>query len=193
MPIAQLRMEHTDARLGLYITRPTQELQQPKAELNMRQIPARMEAHTTNPMVILDQTEARADVGLKSIFRANVEYAQLGRQAIQERIAKYTQDGIALRSIEYGTGGIQLKRISKQAITKPMQPPQITFLPRFGSLVIEGIPGTLNIEWQLGGVKMYPVVYPKANHNYTPGKVEAYLEQKNSLRIWIEPQVETRL
>ncbi len=193
MPIAQLRMEHTDARLGLHITRPIQEIEQPKAELNMRQIPAKLQIHTTHPFVIIDQSEARADLGLKSILRANEEYAAKGRKAALEGIGRRSQEGMMLRSIERGTGGVALKQISKQKLMKPMLPPQMTFLPRYGSVKMEGVPGTLDIEWQLGGVEMNPIVHTKAIHNYTPGKVEAYVEQKNSLRIWVEPQVETRL
>jgi hypothetical protein len=192
MPIAQLRIEQTFAKLGLHITKPVQEIEQPPAEMNMRQIPARMEVHTTPPVVLIDQTEARADAGLKSVIRSIAEYAQMGKEAALEAIGRIAREGLQLRAIETGGAGIKVKQIAKQNSAKPMQPAQLTFVPRYGSLKIEGIPGKLEIEWHLGGVESNPVIH-KAIHRYTPGKVEGYIAQKNSIRMWVEPQVDMRL
>lgn len=192
MTLPILRMEQTYAKLGLRITKPVQEIHQPKAQLNMRQIHARLEMHTTDTKLILDASEARADIGLKSVARANAEYAAKGRRAALEGIAKIAREGIALRSIETGGQGQKLKQISKQNFNKPMLDSQITFLPRYGSLKIDWIPGELSIQVHKGGVEMDPFIR-KPIHNYTPGNVQSYLIQKGSIRTWIDYNVDMRL
>lgn len=192
MPLPILRMEQTHFQLGLNTIKPVQDLQQPQAELDIRQIPTRLEMRTTKPQLLVDTTEARADLGLKSVARANAEYAAKGRQAALEAIAKIAQEGIALRSVENGGQGKQLKLISKQNFNKPMLPSQMTFLPRYGSLQIDWILGNLDIQWQTGGADIN-VTVNKPIHNYTLGKVEGYVLQKNSLRMWVDHNVDTRL
>jgi hypothetical protein len=190
MNIPQIRMEQTFARLGLHIRKPVQEIEQPPAELNLRQVPARMEIHRTNPRVLIDQSECRADIDLKNIFRRNAEWAMEGRQAVLNAIARISQEGKILRSIE--SGGNKLKQIAIENTFKQMVPSQITFVPKYGSLKIEGIPVTTEIRWQIGGVQMDPVIR-KPVINYTPGRVEGYIEQKNSLKIWVEGNIDVRL
>lgn len=192
MPLPILRMEQTYLQLGLNTIRPVQDLQQPQAQINMQAIPTRMEIRMTRPELRIDSTEARADLGFISTARGTAQYATKGRQAALEAIAKKAQEGLALRSIEHGRGGIQLKQISKQNFNKPMLDSQVTFLPKFGSLSIDWIPGSLEIQFHTGGVDINTIVQPPI-HNYTPGRVEGYVLQQNSIRMWVDPQVDSRL
>lgn len=188
----QIRMEQTFALLGYEITRPWMEMEQPQAELNMRQIPPRMEMHTTDPIVLIDQTEAFADAGSKKLSRLMEEYAAKGRQAVLEGIARITEEGLSLRAIENGTGGKVLKQIAKQRTAEPFPVSQVDFIPKYGSVKIEGVPGKLEIEWHIGGFEMDPVIHPP-QMDFHRGKIDYYMERVNQLKIWVEPAVDTRL
>lgn len=190
--LPQIRIEHTLAVLGHETTQPRMEMEQPHAELNMRQTPPQMEKHTTNPVVLIDQSEAFADAGSKKLSRLMEEYAALGRQAVLEGIARIAQEGMSLRAIENGSGGKVIKQIAKQNTTEPFPISQIDFIPRHDSVKMEGVPGSLEIEWHIGGLEMDPVVHPP-QFEFQRGRLEFYMKQVNQLRIWFEPEVDMRL
>lgn len=193
MQLLQLRMDQTFAHLGLNIHKPVQELEQPRADLSIRQVPARMEMRTTPPALRIDQSEAFADMGLKGRDALLQETVRLGREGAMEGITRRAEEGIRLRSIERREDAIVA--IAREQTFPPPRSAQITFIPRYGSVKTEGIPGTLSIDWRLGGADI-AATPQKAVHRYTPGKVEGYIEQMNALKIWVAPpelQVDIRL
>lgn len=193
MQFPQIRMDQTFARLGLQILKPVQEITQPKAELAIRQTPARMEISRTPPAVLIDQSGAWADMGHKNREAFLQEVVERGREGAMAGIARRAEEGIRLRSIERHENAVVA--IARDKTFPAPLPAQLTFIPRYGSVKMEGIPGTLTIDWSLGGVEI-AAIPRKPVHRYTPGKVEGYMEQMNSLKIWVAPperQVDIRL
>lgn len=178
--LPQLRMEQTYAQIGLQTERAVQEIKQPQAELNMRQEPA--ELHIEQPMGILkiDSSEARAQIDLKGILRRNREYASLGRQKALQAIAEISQKGDQLRHIE--KKGNTIARIAAQdsKIYNSTNIIQADWTTDGVSISYKAEPP--QIEWKAHGVKLEPVIH-KPEINYTPGKVNVYVRQQNSLTI----------
>ncbi|WP_139491160.1 DUF6470 family protein [Brevibacillus dissolubilis] len=180
MQIPQLRMQSVFAQLGLQINKPVQEIEQPQAELNLTQEAAILEIRQPKGELTIDTTEGQNNLDLRGILLRTRDNAEYGYQKAMEAIAQISSEGDRLSKIENkgkpiadiafeesgiyeqteimahhnGGDGIELHYEAKQ--------PEITVEPR--------------------GKKMDPVIH-KPVHNYTPGKVEAYVNRWNSLTI----------
>lgn len=178
--LPQLRMEQTYAQIGLQTERGVQEIRQPQAEMNMRQEPAILQIKQSLGTLTIDSTEARANADLKGILRRTREYAAWGRQKALEAIAQISQEGDRLRSIERKGNPIAELAFQTSGVYD-------TVNILHGNWTSDGIDISYQkkdpqIKWQIRGMKMDPVIHPP-EINYTYGKVNVYLRQKNSLTI----------
>lgn len=183
MQIPQLQIETTRGRLGLQITKPTQEIEQPRAILSQEQPAAILEMSTTKPQLSIDTTENRADLDLKSAFKRTEEHAQLGKQGVMEGIARRAQEGQQLMRIE--DGGDPLPELAKQNSAPPPAPLGIRFVGDRFKLQISFQPGTLDIR-ATPQKPVNDVTIQKPIHHYTQGKVTGEMEQWPSIRIDVQ-------
>lgn len=180
MNIPQLQIQTTRGILGLQITKPTQEIEQPKATLTQQQPAAILEISTTNPQLSVDTTEARAEIDLKSVFRRSEEYAQLGKQGAMEGIARRAQEGQQLVQIE--NGGKAIAEIAKQNVTPRPVPIGIRFIGNHSTIQVSIQPGTTDIKATAQkAVNEFQINKPI--YQYTPGKVTGVMEQYPSIQI----------
>lgn len=178
--LPQLRMEQTYAQIGLQTQRAVQEIKQPHAELNMRQKPAELHIKQSMGVLKIDMSEARAQIDLKGILRRTREYAALGHQKAMQAIAKISQEGDQLRHIEEKGNKIAQIAARDSLIydnTNIIQADWTT-----DGITISYQAEAPQIQWKTNGVTRDPVIH-KPEISYTPGKVEVYLRQKNSLTI----------
>ena len=180
MNIPQLQIQTTPGVLGLRITKPTQEIEQPGPVINQQQPAAILEMSSTRPQLSLDTTEARADLDLKSVFRRSEEYAQLGMQGAQEGTARRAQESQQLLRIE--NGGNVLADLAKQNGTPPPSELGIRFVGDRSKVQMSIQPGTLNINAS-AQKPIFDVQVNKPIHHYTQGKVTGEMEQYPSLQI----------
>ncbi len=183
MKIPQIRLESTNAQIGLQIKNAVNHIEQPKAALSIEQPTAELTIKTTRSKLTIDQTQARADVDLKSVFKRTEEYAQKGYQDLLEGIARRAQQGNELMKIEH-----KGNPIANQAIQnghKPMKEFGLKFIPSAGSVKLNYKPAQVEIDWK-PQKPIIDVTVNKPIYNYEPGKVEAYLERKNDLKISVE-------
>lgn len=180
MQFPQLQIQTTRGILGLEITKPTQEIEQPRAQLNQQQPAGTLEMSTTKPQLSIDTTEARADLDLKSVFKRIDEYVQLGKQGALEGTARRAQEGQQMMQIE--NGGNPVVEIAKQTANPPPAPLGIRFVGDRSKVQMSFQPGAVDIRW----TPQQPVndVRIKAPiHHYTPGKVTGQMEQWPSIQI----------
>ncbi len=181
MQLPQIRMQQTYAQLGLNIQKPVQEIRQPKAELNLRQEPAILDIKQAKGTLSIDTSEARANLDLKGPLQRTRDNAEYGYQKAMEAIAKIAQDGDRMAAIERGGNPIADISFEESVIYDN------TEIIAEGSIVGDGIEirydlQPAQIDVQVRGKRMDPVIH-KPIHNYTPGKVEGYIRQWNSLQI----------
>lgn len=180
MNIPQLQIQTTNGVLGLQITKPTQEIEQPKATLTQQQPAAILDMSTTRPQLSIDTTEARAEIDLKSVARRIAEFAQLGKQSAMEGIGRRAQEGQQLLRIE--NGGNMLAELAKQNVTPPPAQLGIRFIGNKSGVQMSYQPGTTNIQF----TPQKPITDVQVNkpiHQYTPGKVTGVMEQWPSIQI----------
>lgn len=182
MRLPQIRLQQTYAQLGLRIQKPVQEIEQPKAELNLRQEPAILEIRQRPGELTIDTSEARANLDLKGPLERVRENAEYGHQKAMEAIAQISQEGDMLRAIENkGSNPIADIAFEESIIYQSKE------IIAAGSLIGDGIEirykaHPVEIKVETRGKKMDPVI-KKPTHKYTPGKVEGYIRQWNSLQI----------
>ncbi|PIC62955.1 hypothetical protein CSV79_14450 [Sporosarcina sp. P13] len=179
MNIPQLQIQTTPAKIGLQVTRPIQEIEQPRATLSLEQPAAILEMSTTRPQLSLDTTENRADVDLKSASRRTAEIAQYSKQKVQEGTVRRAQEGQQLLKIENGS---TIADIIKQSTDRPMAELQVKFVGDPTKVKIDITAGSLDINV----TPQKPIVESKINkpiHHYTPGKVNVVMEQYGSIDI----------
>lgn len=181
MQLPQIRMHQTYAQLGLNIKKPVQEIQQPKAELNLRQEPASLDIKQAKGTLSIDTSEAKANIDLRGPLRRTRDNAEYGYQKAMEAIAQIAQEGDRLAAIERGGNPIADIAFEESVIYHN------TEIIAAGSTVGDGIeirydlqPAKIDVE--VHGKQIDPVIH-KPIHNYTPGKVEGYIRQWNSLQI----------
>jgi len=181
MQVPQIRMQQTYAQMGLRITKPVQEIQQPQAELNLRQEPAILDIQQAKGTLTIDTSEAQANLDLRGPLRRTRDNAEYGYEKAMEAIAKIAQDGDRLAAIERGGNPIAEIAFEESVLYDN------TEIIAEGSIVGDGIEirydlQPAKIDVHVRGKRMDPVIH-KPIHNYTPGKVEGYIRQWNSLQI----------
>ncbi|CAM3521153.1 hypothetical protein EDM52_00725 [Brevibacillus invocatus] len=181
MPIAQLRMESTFARLGLNINKPVQEIRQPAAEMNLSQVPAKLDIEQARLELSIDSSQARANIGIMTSMQFSDSNAAYGKRKAMQAIAEKSQEGDRLMRIYTKENAIAAIGREKglRVLEGGYRPPSAS--------ADEGVDIHIQlkpvvIQVQRNGMTMNPVTKPP-ELSYTPGKVEPYMIQYNSLKI----------
>lgn len=180
MQLAQIRLESQSAKIGMHKTKPVQEIQQPKADLSIEQPKADLTIQTTPGKFTIDQTEAWADMDLKHISRRIAEAADKGYQDSLEGMARRAQEGRELMEIEHG--GSPIAQIAKRNSEGPELRFNIGWIPSHFSVKTSYDPAEVDIQVQVNK----PIINSNINkpiHEFTPGKVDVSLEQRQSLKV----------
>ncbi len=180
MNFPQIRLQSTPAAIGITTTPGRMEIEQPPAELDIQQPKAIVEIERRPSKLTIDQTEARADVDLKSIFRRTRDAKEQGYQDWLSGLARVASDGDELMMIENGGGAIaaQAKRNSED----PIYEFNIGWIPSAGSVKIQYDPGSVSIHAEpqkaiINSRVQKPII------NHTPAQVEISLKRYADLKI----------
>ncbi|GED56744.1 DUF6470 family protein [Brevibacillus formosus] len=181
MQIQQIRMESTFARIGLDIKKPIQEIKQPKAEMNLRQEAASISIEQGRTELQIDSSQARANIGIMTPMQFSDSNASYGRQEWLQAIAEKSQEGDRLMKIHTRENAIANIGREKglRALEGGYTPPAAS-LDEGVDVSIQAKPAVINVK--RNGMSMHPVLSPP-ELSYTPGKVEPYMIQYNSLKI----------
>jgi hypothetical protein len=180
MNLPQIRLESTFARIGMNIEKPKQEIEQPRADLRIEQPPPQLEINRTPGKLMIDQTKAWEDMDLKHIFRRIEEYAEQGYEDWLEGIARVSRQGDELMKIE--NGGNPIADQARENSESPIYELNIGWIPSMFSVKIHYEPSKLDFQWRIQKAKI-DVNPQKPIHRYTPGKVNVFIKQPNSLKI----------
>jgi hypothetical protein len=174
--IPQIRLESTSGQISIQTRNAVNQIQQPKADLSIEQPKADLTMKTRPSKLTIDQSQARADVDLKSISRRWEEFAQKGYQDFLAGVARRAQQGDELMKIE--NGGNPIANQAKQNSQKPKKEFGLGFIPSAGSVKIQYEPAKVEIEVQPNK----PNINVKVNkpiYEYEPGKVDIHLQRIN--------------
>ncbi|WP_397537244.1 DUF6470 family protein [Rummeliibacillus pycnus] len=183
MRIDQIQIHTTNAKLALNISKPVQQIEQPRAQQSIEQPAATLEMHSTPSKLLIDSSQAYRDLGLLTAKEA-VEYsAQKGKEDVMEGIARRVSEGDQMMDISISSENA-IQNIAESTALSP--PPQmaITWKPSVGAVKINYEAGSLDINIQQNKPKI-DVQVGKVVHDYTPGRVEGVMEQYPSVEITV--------
>ncbi|MBO1511745.1 DUF6470 family protein [Metabacillus bambusae] len=183
MKIPQIRLDSTMAQIGIQTNNAVNNIQQPMANLSIEQPKASIQMKTTPSKLTIDQSEARADMDLKSIARRTEEFAQNGKKVWLEGLARRAQQGEALMKIE--NPGNPIASQAKLNSEKPMKEFGLAFIPSPGSVKINYKPSKLEIDIKQNKPTI-DVGVNKPIFDYKKGNVDIYLQRRNELNIDVE-------
>ncbi|ALC92263.1 hypothetical protein AM500_22685 [Bacillus sp. FJAT-18017] len=176
----QIRINQTHAQIGLRKTEPIQELEQRPAQLALKQQPAQMSIDRKPAVLEINQEQLRYDLNMKTPSTFSTENAAEARNAALEAVATISQEGDQLAAIEHKKDA--LNNIITSKVNPRPADTTIKFIPSHGSVKLNFTPTELKINWERGGVQADYTPFETV-HNYTPGKIEVYLRQKQQLEI----------
>ena len=113
-----------------------------------------------------------------SVFSA--ENAESAKQEWYQGLAERVEEGNRLAAIEN-----KVNAIAEIATDKALAPPpglQMIYTPTLDAVKLSYQPSKLDIEWEIGGTKI-DVKLGGAEHDYTPGKTEIYIQQRQHLNV----------
>lgn len=180
MQFPQIRLQQTYAQIGLRTNQPVQEIQQVPAEMSIKQVPSEMtiEHHPSSLNINQDQAWNELNRKQPSVFSADM--AEFARNEGYEAISEIAEEGDQLAKIE--NKGDAIVSIANEKACPPPANFNIAFIPSYGSVQIRYNPSEIHVDWKRGGIEL-EATQPETIHNYTPGKTEVYLRQKQQLQI----------
>lgn len=176
----QLRMQSQMAQIEIQQTPGKQAIRQPKADISIQQPKPEIRMRTTPSILTIDQTKAFEDMNLMNILKRNEKFAQEGKQAVLDGMARRSQQGTELMKIEH-----KGKPVITQAVQNafpPMKRLGITFIPSPFSVKTNCRPSQLQIDVQTHR----PIINarPKrVEHDYEKGEVNIRMKQYQHLTI----------
>jgi hypothetical protein len=180
MQFPQIRLHSAFAQIGMQRSNPVQEIQQVPAELSYKRTPTKMNIERTPGQLEIDQEQAWNQLNLKGPSQLIADNADYARQQAMEAIAETVAEGNQMQAIENKTNAIDA--IVTNKVLAPPADFNIAFIPSHGSVKFNYQPTELHIDWQKGRIE-FQATPAQVNHQYTPGKTEIYLRQKNRLEI----------
>ncbi|WP_010676914.1 DUF6470 family protein [Bacillus timonensis] len=179
MKLPQIRIQSQYAKLNIEIQKPSQEIEQRPADMIIEQPSAEMKINRTPGRLTIDQTLAWENLDLKSPFKRVEENAELGMSVSFETIGRIAEEGNELMKIENGGNPI-----IDQAVRNSQN--ETVFhtgsTPSQFSVSVQYDPAHVSIDWTVNKPQI-EVNVNKPVHTYTPGKVTAYVNPRNSLSI----------
>lgn len=180
MRIPQIQIRTTKAELGLTIQQPQQQIKQKPADVQIEQPAAELSINTTQGQLHIDSSQARSELGLKTMIELARNDAQNGVQGVMAGIARRVREGDMLMSIE--KGGNAISSIIDSRTIPRQKALGIKFIPSANSVKMSYTPSNVDIQVQKNEPKI-DVKINKTIHDYTPGKVIVDLKQKPSIEI----------
>lgn len=180
MKLPQIRIQSQMAQIQIQKTDAQQKISQPKAELTIQQPKAVVNIETTPGKLTIDQTQAWEDMNLMHISKRIKKYADDGKAAVLQGIARRAQQGNELMRIE--NDGNPLMSQAVQNGHDQQKSLGITFIPSHFSVKTDYQPADVNINVQVNK----PIIEAtprKPQFEYQPGKVETSLKQREQLDI----------
>ncbi|QZY57541.1 DUF6470 family protein [Crassaminicella profunda] len=173
-------MTSTRAQIGINRTPGKLEINQPNPELKMHTQPPKIQIKSEQSKVQIDQYVCFKEEGQKNVEDLIKDNAAFAKQKSLQGIARIVRQGNEMAAIENKGDVIpsQARENAHDLFNKefnigviPKSRPQINFTG-----------GTVDIQSEWGKVT-FDAKVSKPNINYTRGKLETYLKQKNSLNI----------
>ncbi len=148
----RLQITNIPARIGINKNDAVLSIRQPKADLQIETEPAMLNMKQEHVRVKIDQSQCFSEAGLKGRAELSEEFAQLGRQAVLDGIARMVDEGNTMAAIANGQNAVA--NIAAAKVFRPPDDFNIDFIPKSrpriefegGKVFFDPQPGKVNIR-----------------------------------------------
>ncbi|MBR7552682.1 DUF6470 family protein [Allobacillus sp. GCM10007491] len=183
MQFPRLSIQSQPALLGMNAQPASQQMQQPKADMQIQQPKADLSITQRPGKLLIDQSQAWADMGKFGALEATKKAANQGKQAVMEAISQKANEGNQLMKIE--NGGNIIASLSKQQTMSDVKPAALDWIPSHFSVKTSYTPAEVEISVQ-AREPMINATPQKVVHEYQPGNLDIYVRQPADLQIEFE-------
>ncbi|MBL0385516.1 hypothetical protein JJB07_02540 [Tumebacillus sp. ITR2] len=185
----RLELSHGNARIGVQSTPGKWDMQQPHADMEITQKPAVLTIDQGPGQLDLDLYTARRALGFKKTGDMLADVAGQTKQIVLEAIGRIVEDGNQMAAIQNHRNVVADLALEHQDLG-PM-PIQDVDPGSYNPVGIHYQPHETQLHWEVRGTEIHATPHA-AITNYTPGKVDVYLDQKNWLQIDVKGQYMNR-
>lgn len=174
-----LSIKSTPARIGIQTTNAKLDLQSPKGEQNIMTTKPQMQINGSFPNIQIEKSQTNYEYGYRTSIEILKEGADIGKQSAYQAIGRIAQDGDRLKDIRKRMPAAIPELAMQNAQPKPVS-------INLGMIGISRpkteVVGGYEIDWELGkaNIDYNP---RKVEGNYTPGKVDVYMQQYPDINI----------
>lgn len=178
----RLEMRSQNALIGIDTQNANRTLQQPKADVEIKTEQGKVQVESTLPKVKIDQRQAFSESGLKGILQLATEFAKNAIAEMHRSAGRITDEGNQMADIASG-GDVAAENADHNAFGQFDNEFGMVTMPKSGPN-IEVEEGQTDIK-VTGGTVDINVRVNKVITDYSPGKVNISLRQRNSLEITV--------
>lgn len=177
MNLLRLSIHTTDAAIGIKTQNARQEIKSPPGILTIDQNPPQMSIHSEDGDLYIDQSDAWAAYGLGGNLRWQNQIYSHSKQLALRGIARIVEEGKRMADILSGSAIADLARDWRRGTGISYVEPasyfgvKVSYTPHPTEIEITPQPVEIHFEPQK------PIV------QYTPGDVQVYVKQKESIDI----------
>ncbi|WP_181347263.1 DUF6470 family protein [Thalassobacillus sp. CUG 92003] len=157
MKLPQIRLQSQMAQTQINSTQGRMMIKQPEATVSIQQPDADVSMSTRPSKLTIDQSQAWEDMGLKSAKKSIEAFAQEGKQAALQAMAKTSRQGDQLMRIE--NGGDPILSQAKQDAYDQQKEFNVGWIPSHGAVKIDYQPSDADIQVET----RQPVINNQAN------------------------------
>lgn len=175
-----IRITTTSASIGIKTTNGRLDIQQPQAQMSINTQEPRLKIHAAPAKMQIDQYQCFAEAGQKNYSDMTRGYAALGMRRSMEGIATIARQGDQMANIHQG-GNVIIAQAAQNGFPQDRMEFNFDAIPKsMPKIYVQQ--GKLDIQVQEGKVDVR-VKSSSPKIHYTPGKVDIYLRQKNSIKV----------
>jgi len=176
-----LKITTTKTEFEIKATPAKIRIKQPKPKLKIKQKPAKMQIIRTPGKLINDQREAFSQVGNKTIMKLLDDISKVSLDICREAIARIAAEGTAIMRAGKSRSDIVREIIIEKALQKKIEI-NVDALPQCGAK-IHFEEGEFEIIWDINPPQIDWEVYPRAEIEVEPHRVEIYTLKHPAIRI----------
>ena len=175
-----LRITTTPAKLNIQTTNAKLEITNPKFPYGELEIEhPKIEMRTKLPKVNIDQYQCFAEAGRMGNLDLSRDNSSYSKSQMMQSIGKIVEQGNQMA--DFHQGDPIPDQANYNAYEQFVRDWNIDTIPKSRPTITLD-PGNVDIQLQRGSVRMNSK-QQKPSYNYSPGKVDIYLAQKNSIEI----------
>lgn len=179
MNLLRLSIRQTYASIGIETKKANLEMESPPGQLDLQSTPSSMNVNTTPGTLEVDSSRAWKALGKGNHLEWLHDISSQMHQEFLLNVSRIVEEGNQLAQFKKST-------IADMMANRIQEKSNVIYIGEASAanVDLQYSPSQLSVEWDPHVVNANYTPH-KVQASYAPGKVEVYLNQKNSLSMWV--------